>query len=132
MDIQSILAEYDSMLGKSSEKELSDFLSGHLKEAEAAGDKGTMSALNNELVGITRRTGDLKAAMKACANVSHLMNELGLTRTREYAVALINMATTYRVYGLLDEGPVPGISEIQKPDAGEAAFRIRGIQTSGG
>ncbi len=103
VDIQGILAEYDSMLGKRTEKELQDFLNGHLKEAEEAGDKGAQIALNNELVGITRRTGDIRAAMKACSDVTELMKELGMTKTREYTIALINMATTYRVYGLLDE-----------------------------
>ncbi len=103
MDIQSILAQYDSMLGKRTEKELQDFLTGHLKDAEAVGDKGAQIALNNELVGITRRSGDIEAAMKACANVTELMKDLGMTKTREYTIALINMATTYRVYGLLDE-----------------------------
>lgn len=103
MDIRDILRQYDEMMDNSSIDQLQAFLTDYLREAEELGDKGAQIALNNELVGITRRSGDRKAAMSACANVTSLMTELGLIRSREYAVALINMATTYRVYGLLDE-----------------------------
>ncbi|MBR5337848.1 MAG: DUF4037 domain-containing protein [Lachnospiraceae bacterium] len=103
MTIQDILNEYDSMKGERTAAELQKYLEDHLRNAEESGDKGVQIALNNELVGITRYSGDVKAAMRVCANVTDLMTELGLTRSREYAIALINMATTYRVYGLLDE-----------------------------
>lgn len=103
MDIQRILSEYDSMMGKSSVKDLQDFLTGHLQEALALGDKSVQISLYNELVGITRRSGDIKTAVDACGNVLRLMGELGQDKTREFAIALINIATTYRAYGIFDE-----------------------------
>ncbi len=103
MDVSEILRQYDEMMGKSSVKELQDFLTGHLQEALSTGDKSAQISLYNELVGITRRSGDMKTAVDACGNVIRLMEELGLDRTRDFAVALINIATTYRAYGIFDE-----------------------------
>lgn len=103
MDVREILRQYDEMMGRNSVKDLQDFLTGHLQEALSTGDKSAQISLYNELVGITRRSGDMKTAVDACGNVIRLMEELGLDRTRDFAVALINIATTYRAYGIFDE-----------------------------
>ena len=103
MDVSEILRQYDEMMGRSSVKDLQDFLTGHLQEALSTGDKSAQISLYNELVGITRRSGDMKTAVDACGNVIRLMEELGLDKSRDFTIALINIATTYRAYGIFDE-----------------------------
>lgn len=103
MDVREILRQYDEMMGRNSVKDLQDFLTGHLQEALSTGDKSAQISLYNELVGITRRSGDIKTAVDACGNVIRLMGELGQDKTGEFAIALINIATTYRAYGIFDE-----------------------------
>ena len=103
MDVREILRQYDEMMGKNSVKDLQEFLTGHLQEALSTGDKSAQISLYNELVGITRRSGDMKTAVDSCGNVIRLMGELGLDKTRDFTIALINIATTYRAYGIFDE-----------------------------
>lgn len=103
MDVREILRQYDEMMGRNSVKDLQDFLTGHLQEALSTGDKSAQISLYNELVGITRRSGDMKTAVDASRNVIRLMEELGLDKTGDFAIALINIATTYRAYGIFDE-----------------------------
>lgn len=103
MKIQDVLYELDQMKEYSSPLECQVFLLEKLQQAKAEGDLSSQVALNNEIVGVTRLTGDMSAAMGACKNVLILMKEMALDKTPNYIVALINVATTYRLFGILDE-----------------------------
>ncbi|MBE6014427.1 MAG: DUF4037 domain-containing protein [Lachnospiraceae bacterium] len=103
MDIKKVLEQYDEMMSYKTEVELQVFLMDNLAAAKKEGDKRAQITLNNELVGITRRTGDKTAAVNACYSVISLMKELELTDTVDYVVALINVGTTYRIFGIMDE-----------------------------
>ena len=103
MDINKVLGQYDEMMGSSTEVELQVFLMENLAEARREKDKSAQIALSNELVGITRRTGDKTVAMNSCSSVLSLMEEGSLEKTEEFIIALVNVGTTYRIFGIMDE-----------------------------
>lgn len=103
MVINDVLMELDNMKSDSTPLECQVFLLEKLQEAKQEQNLTAQVALNNEIVGITRITRDKAAAMGSCKNVISLMQEMMLDKSPDFIVALVNVATTYRIFGILDE-----------------------------
>lgn len=103
MDIQKVLAEYDSMFGKYTLKEIEDFLLKHLSEARFKGEHQELVTLLNEAIGFYRDTTQKEKALKNCGELMDLLVELKLEGTIPYATSLLNIANAFRAFGIHNE-----------------------------
>lgn len=103
MDINSILAEYDSMFGRCELAEIESFLQQNIEQSKISGDYGAMITLLNEIIGFCRDTTQREKAMGYCDTLLEVMNQLNLQGRVEYATSLLNIANAYRAFGLCKE-----------------------------
>ncbi len=103
MDIQKVLAEYDSMFGKYTLKEIEGFLLKHLSEARFKSEHQELVTLLNEAIGFYRDTTQKEKALKNCGALMELLVELKLEGTIPYATSLLNIANAFRAFGLHKE-----------------------------
>ncbi len=103
MDIQKVLAEYDSMFGKHTMKEIEGFLLKHLSEARFKSEHQELVTLLNEAIGFYRDTTQKEKALKNCAALMDHLVEMKLEGTIPYATSLLNIANAFRAFGLHKE-----------------------------
>ena len=103
MDIQKILAEYDSMFGKHTLKEIEGFLLKHLSEARFKSEHEELVTLLNEAIGFYRDTMQKEKALKNCGALIEHLTEMKLEGTIPYATSLLNIANAFRAFGLHNE-----------------------------
>lgn len=103
MDINSILAEYDSMFGRCELGEIETFLQHNMEWARDAGDYGAMITLLNEIIGFCRDTTQKEKALRYCDMLMDIMIQTKLQGRVEYATSLLNIANAYRAFGLCKE-----------------------------
>lgn len=103
MDINSILAEYDSMFGKCELADIEAFLKKNIESARDTGDYGAMITLLNEIIGFCRDTTQREKALHYCETLMNVMHQLKLQGRVEYATSLLNIANAYRAFGLCKE-----------------------------
>ena len=103
MDIQKILAEYDSMFGRHTLKEIEGFLLKHLSEARFKSEHEELVTLLNEAIGFYRDTMQKEKALKNCGALIEHLTEMKLEGTIPYATSLLNIANAFRAFGLHNE-----------------------------
>ena len=103
MDINQVLAEYDSLFGNTSLTEIEAYL--YQKITEAVGDKddAAIITLVNEMIGLCRDTSQKEKALAYCEQLKSLMVRMNLEGTPDYATSMQNIANAYRAFGLWDE-----------------------------
>lgn len=103
MDINNILAEYDSMFGRCELADIETFLKNNIEKAKDTGDYGVVITLLNEIIGFCRDTTQREKALGYCATLIDVMHQLRLQGRVEYATSLLNIANAYRAFGLCKE-----------------------------
>lgn len=103
MEIGKILAEYDSMFGRCSLKEIEDFLCRKINEAKAAGEYGIVISLLNEIIGFCRDTTQKDKSLGYCRELKELLDSLHMEDRIEYATSMLNIANACRAFGLFEE-----------------------------
>lgn len=103
MDINNILAEYDSMFGRCELADIEMFLKNNIEKARENGDYGAMITLLNEIIGFCRDTTQREKALGYCNTLFDVMNQMNLQGRVEYATSLLNIANAYRAFGLCKE-----------------------------
>lgn len=94
-DLQQFLNKLDEMYNNPSS--LEDYLVNGVKQAEESGDMGAQLVILNELMGLYRVTSKYDACADCADKILSLCSELKLEGTVNYATALLNIATAYRV-----------------------------------
>lgn len=103
MNIQNVLAEYDSMFGKYTLKEIEGFLLKNMSEARFKSEHQELVTLLNEAIGFYRDTTQKDKALKLCAELIELLGTLKLEGSIPYATSLLNIANAFRAFGLHKE-----------------------------
>lgn len=103
MDIQKVLAEYDSMFGKYTLKEIEGFLLKNLSEARFKSEHEELVTLLNEAIGFYRDTTQKEKALKNCGALMEHLVEMKLEGTIPYATSLLNIANAFRAFDLHKE-----------------------------
>lgn len=103
MDVNKILAEYDSMFGRCELTDIEAFLANNIEIARDSGDYGAMITLLNEIIGFCRDTTQRDKALSYCDALLSVMNQIKLQGRVEYATSLLNIANAYRAFGLCKE-----------------------------
>lgn len=103
MNIEKILAEYDSMFGKNTLPEIEAFLAETLREAKKQSETGIVIAILNEIIGFCRDTTQREKALAYGRELLEIMQTKEWEGTIEYATSLLNIANAYRAFGLLKE-----------------------------
>ncbi len=103
MDVNKILAEYDSMFGRCKLTDIEKFLANNIEIARDSGDYGAMITLLNEIIGFCRDTTQRDKALSYCDTLLSVMNQIKLQGRVEYATSLLNIANAYRAFGLCKE-----------------------------
>ena len=101
MDIRAILATYDAMFGKCTLAGIENYLYEHIEQARVYSEKEVLFTLLNEMIGFCRDTTQKEKALKYCAELLQLLDDMHLEGTKEYATSLLNIANAYRAFGLL-------------------------------
>lgn len=94
-DLQQFLNKLDEMYNNPAR--LEDYLAGGVKDAEKSQDKGAMLVILNELMGLYRVTSKYDKCTACADKILELCKDLGLEGTVNFATALLNIATAYRV-----------------------------------
>lgn len=103
MDINQVLAEYDSMYGVKALSEIEAFLVEKLDQAYAEPDHYAAVTLLNEIIGFCRDTSQNEKGLEYCRQTLKLMQDMGLEGSVEYATGLLNVANAYRAFGKWEE-----------------------------
>ena len=103
MNLQNILAEYDSMFGKYTLREIEEFLLKNLNEARLKLENEVLVGLLNEAIGFYRDTTQKDKALKLCAELNELLVTMKLQGTIPYATSLLNIANAFRAFGVYQE-----------------------------
>ena len=103
MDINFILSNYDAMFGIYTLSEIEAYLYENIKQAKIESETSVLFTLLNEMIGFCRDTTQKEKALKYCAELLQLVEEMNLGESYEYATALLNIANAYRAFGKLDE-----------------------------
>ncbi len=103
MDIQVILNTYDSMFGHYSLNEIEIFLKDHIDKARQLQLKDIEFTLLNEMIGFMRDTTQRDKGIDYCKQLLHVLEELNIQYTVEYATCLLNVANAYRAFALYDD-----------------------------
>ena len=113
MDVNFILSNYDAMFGIYSLKEIEAYLYENMNQAKKEGDKATYFTLLNEMIGFCRDTTQKEKALKHCAELLEVLDEMHLEGSYEYATSLLNIANAYRAFNKLEES-VAFFSKVEK------------------
>lgn len=103
MDLNQILAQYDSMFGQKSLLEIEEYLVNTIRKAEAESEKGICITLLNEIIGFYRDTTQKEKALDYCERLQQVLKEMKLEGRIDYATSLLNVANAYRQFGLFEE-----------------------------
>ena len=103
MDIRAILATYDAMFGKCTLAGIETYLYEHIEQAKEQSETSVLFTLLNEMIGFCRDTTQKEKALKYCAELFQLLDDMKLEGSMEYATSLLNIANAYRAFGLLKE-----------------------------
>lgn len=103
MNINSVLAEYDSLFGRTTLTEIEAYLYQKITEAVGEQDDAAIITLLNEMIGLCRDTSQKEKALAYCGQLKSLMVRMNLVGTKDYATSMQNIANAYRAFGLWDE-----------------------------
>ena len=96
MNINNVLQEYDALFAHTSVNDIQEYLLKKILEAENEGDISSVITLENELIGLCRSTMDQVTARNSADRVLKLLGDFRMDNTEQYAVTLINIATTFK------------------------------------
>lgn len=97
IDIQEFYRGLDIMFEKKNSLETKRYLESWLRTAEEKNDLSGMTAVENELGGLCRVTGELDRAKELYKNVLLNLERMGLSASEHYATALINTGDVHIV-----------------------------------
>lgn len=106
MDINKVLAEYDTIQATHDHKAIEEFLLKSIDEAKNEGDKISVINLYNELIGLYREMARIDESIDCCKELLRMMDDVGLSGTPEYATILNNIANACRTAGRYKESLV--------------------------
>ena len=129
MNIQQVIAEYDSLFGSAAPDQIDRFLEEKIAEAAAEADDSALLSLLNEQIGFCRDTGQEEKALASIRRVKLLCGKMGLFGTLPYAQTLMNVATAFRTFGRYDQSAAcyPEIEEIYRTQLSSGAFAYAGL-----
>ena len=132
MEVSKILAEYDAMLAAGRRREAGEFLSEAADAAAREDDAVSEASLRGELTGYWRVFGEPEKSFASAERALELLESLGLSRSAEYATALLNYATAKTAFRQIDEALalMDGIEYVQSGDTykftvGSPLFRLQ-------
>lgn len=99
MDLQAVLQELDGFFQRGEYERVEPFMRESIARAEAAGDKGAVLSLLNELMGYYRSLSRFQDSLACAQKALGLLEELGLKNSQHYATTLLNVATAWRADG---------------------------------
>lgn len=102
MNINQVLAEYDSLFGNTTLPEIEAYLYGKISEAVGEQDDAAIITLLNEMIGLCRDTSQKEKALAYCEQLKKLMVRMNLEGTKDFATSMQNIANAYRAFGLWD------------------------------
>ena len=134
MNIEKVLAEYDSMFGNYTLQEIEGFLLKNLSEARFKFEKEHLVTLLNETIGFYRDTTQKKKALKCCAELNEVLTELNLQGSIPYATSLLNIANAFRAFDLAKEAVklFEKVEEIYKNHIPENDFMYASLYNNWG
>ena len=95
MDINKVLIEYDNLFGVASLENIQEYLSAKIEQAYQEKDNYAAVTLLNEMIGLTRETGDKAKGIEACNKAMLLMKKLCLEDTVDYGITLLKDKMCY-------------------------------------
>ncbi len=104
MNIEEILAEYDSMFGTKSLNEIESYLLQKIELAKTQSRIDVLVTLLNETIGFYRDTTQKEKSLAHCVELKNIMIALQMEGTIEYATSMLNIANAYRAFGKFQEG----------------------------
>lgn len=103
MDINKILNQLDDLFAARQFDKVEDFLKKNYEQAVSEGDTASKITLLNEFMGFYRESTQFNKALECAKKVLHIMKEMGLEGTMDYATTLLNVANAYRAAGLYEQ-----------------------------
>ena len=103
MNINNVLAEYDSLFGNTTLDKIEDYLYQKICEAVGEQDEGAIITLLNEMIGLCRDTSQKEKALAYCEQLKSLLVRMNLEGTQDYATSMQNIANAYRAFGLWED-----------------------------
>jgi len=104
ISVERILAKLDEHLYKNDYVAAERHLLYWLTEATAAKDYHTELLMQNELMGLYRKTGKKEQALSAADTARTRIAELGISQQVGAATTLLNCATVYKAFGMAEQG----------------------------
>ncbi len=95
-----IIVRADALFNKNEYAEAGKLLEYWRNEARSSSDKGGELAMESELIGYYRKTGDKENCLSSCKNAQRLAEDLGQCDFASGATVLINCATAYKEFGM--------------------------------
>lgn len=102
--VREVISELDRLLDMDRPEEAKKRLEGWQERAEELGDWGGELTVCNELMGLTRSTGDRKAGLAAAERGLFLVSLHGMEETVTAGTTYINAGTTLKAFGKCREG----------------------------
>ena len=97
--VTRILGRLDEYLGRNDYIAAEKHLKYWIAEAEDTGDLRGKLTLLNELIGLTRKTGNAEESFSAISTALDLAHSLDFDRTVTMGTTLVNAATAYKAFG---------------------------------
>ena len=98
-----ILEELDSLLEKNEYTEAKRLLRYWLSEADFTGDKSGKLLMENELMGLYRKTGEKENALASAHNALELVVKMGIEHNVGAATTYLNSATVFTAFDMPGE-----------------------------
>lgn len=128
-DVPGIIKRLDALLSTNDLNAAVRLLNESCKTARESGDWRSELSLQNENLGLQRRTGDREAAQSAVEHCLELINEHRMGSTVSGVTVMLNAATTMKFLGRSDEAlPIfRHVSRIYAEHLDEHDYRFAGL-----
>lgn len=103
MNINEVFSGLDKLFAENRISEVEKYLTRALSEAEYDNDRESMLAIQNELIGFHRTTGEHDKALYFCRQALRLAKQMEIEDTVPYGTTLMNVANANRAAGNLLE-----------------------------
>lgn len=106
MNINDYFAKLDELYGQSDMQLIEKYLKDGLAQSKAEQQADIAFSILNELIGFYRCASQYEIAYKYGQQAISYAEQLGITKSVDYATTLLNIATVYRAGGEIDKAQV--------------------------
>lgn len=104
MDINKIISDLDSLLGRNDYNSAREFLEENVTQAMETDDPNVLFSLCNECIGLYRKINEKEFCYFYCEKVTELTERLNFNNSIPGATAFINCATAFKAFGNAEKG----------------------------